>query len=381
MKITNTRIFQSETNIEPGTITFDHESIAQISLQTASISSRASDHIDAENLILSPGWIDLQINGAFGLDFTNDPSCLWDVAAKLPQYGVTTFLPTIITSSKDTYRQAIEIWRQGPPAGWRGAIPLGWHFEGPFINMKKKGAHDPNYVRTPDNDFSKDWSRENGVFLVTMAPELPGALDIARQFISRGIILSAGHSMATFEETARAVEAGYRAATHLFNAMPPIDHRSPGLAVAAMLNSQITVGLIPDGIHVHPGMVELAWRLKGAHKMALITDAMAALGVPPGIFVQAGMEVIVDSNSARLRDGTLAGSILGLDQALRNLMEFTHSRAEQILPALSVTPANLLQLNRYGKIQEGCKSHFTLLNDWGQVAMTIIDGEVLYTRN
>lgn len=381
MRIINARIFQSETGLEPGAVTFDHESITQLSKNSAPVSSPSSGDIDAENLILSPGWIELQINGAFGLDFTNDPTCLWEVASKLPRYGVTAFLPTIITSSRDTYRQALEVWRQGPPAGWRGAQPIGWHFEGPFINMKKKGAHDPNFVRVPDMDFAKDWSRENGVFLVTMAPELPGALDAARLLISRGIILSAGHSLATFEEANSAVEAGYRAATHLFNAMPPLDHRSPGLAAAVMLHPQITVGLIPDGIHVHPGMVELAWRLKGAHKIALVTDAMAALGVLPGVFVQAGMEVIVEGDSARLRDGTLAGSILGLDQALRNLMKFTNSRVEQILPALSGTQAELLQLERYGQVKETGKPNFTLVDDEGQVAMTIINGEILYTRN
>ena len=145
-----------------------------------------------------------------------------------------------------------------------------------------------------------------------MAPELPGALEIARTLVSRGVVVSAGHSMATIDDTHKAVENGYTAATHLFNAMPPLDHRSPGLAAAVLLDDRITTGLIPDGLHVHPDMVDLAWRLKGPDQIVLITDAVGALGIQPGIFVQGGMEIVVDGHSARLRNGTLGRQYPGI---------------------------------------------------------------------
>lgn len=188
--------------------------------------------VDAKGWIASPGWIDMQINGGFGYDLTTDPARLWEVAAQLPRLGVTGFLPTIIASSHETYKQAIKIFQDGPPAGWSGARPYGWHFEGPFLNLLKKGAHYPDCLRHPDLDFVSDWSKENGVAMVTMAPELPNTQPVAAELHERGVILSMGHSMATVEETRQAVEIGFSMATHLFNAMPALDHRVPGLAVS-----------------------------------------------------------------------------------------------------------------------------------------------------
>ncbi len=207
---------------------------------------------DASGLILSPGWIDLQFNGGFGRDFTEDPESVWEVGAQLPQFGTTAFLPTIISSPLDKVDRAIKVMKQGPPPGYSGAIPLGLHIEGPFLNPAKKGAHNPQYLQTPDFKTVRNWDKENGVRLVTLAPELSGAGELIRALHGRDVIVSAGHSLADFDQAQVGFQAGISYGTHLFNAMHRLDHSLPGLVGALLNNSKVVVGLIVDGIHVHP---------------------------------------------------------------------------------------------------------------------------------
>ncbi len=374
IKIKNARLLDREGRLVQEELFIEDDMIVAVSSAPPQ-AVPAREEFDASGLVVSPGWIDLQINGAFGLDFTNDPACVWDVAAKLPQFGVTAFLPTVITASAETYQAAIAALQAGPPPGWRGARPLGWHFEGPFLNPARKGAHNPADLRLPEPGFVQDWSRDNGVLLVTMAPELPGALALAEQLAGRGVRLSIGHSTATLDEARQAVAHGFSAATHLFNAMPPLDHRSPGLVGEVLLNQRIAAGLIVDGLHVHPYLVEIAWRLKGGDHILLISDATSALGSAPGKYMQGGLEVTVDARSARLADGTLAGSMLRLEQALRNVIQFTGAPIEQVLPALGVNQARLLGLEEVGEIRPGFRADLTFLNPAGEVARTMVGGQ------
>ena len=183
--------------------------------------------------------------------------------------------------------------------------------------------------------------------------------------------------MATFEEAQVAFEAGVACATHLYNAMPPIGHRDPGLAVAALLNPAVTIGLIADGIHSHPAMLKLAWNTKHAAGICLVTDAMAALGKAPGEYNLAGSLVTVDGTSARLADGTLAGSLLSQQQALQNVMRWCGAGLEDVLPALTSTPATLLGLNGRGRLAEGGPADLTLVNPAGEVKMVMVSGQIL----
>lgn len=335
--------------------------------------------IEAEGLALAPGFIDLQCNGGFGLDLTEDPSCLWEVAARLPQYGVTSFLPTLVSCPLETFEHALAVWRGGPPSGRRGALPLGWHLEGPFLSPEKKGAHNPAHLRAVDLRLMRDWSPENGVRLVTLAPELPGALEAVRELRERGVVVSAGHSTATWEEAQAGFGTGIRYGTHLFNAMPPLNQRSPGLAGALLADPEITVGIIADGIHVHPAVVALAWRLKGP-RLNLVTDAISALSMPPGRYPLAGGEIIVDGSSARLADGTLAGSLLSMDAAVRNLAEFTGCSLSEAAAAASSTPAEVLGLPAKGRLKAGCEADLVLLTPQGEVAATFVAGREVYRR-
>ena len=337
--------------------------------------------VEARGLTLTPGFIDLQLNGAFGLDFTADPRTIWDVAVRLPRYGCTSFLPTIITSPPETVQAAQDVMRLGPPANAKGAAALGLHLEGPFLNPQKRGAHNPAYLRQPGVNAVCGWSRDDHVCLVTLAPELPGAADVIAALRDRGVVISAGHSLATYEEAHAGFDRGIRYGTHMGNAMPPFDHRAPGLIGALLADPRPTVGLIPDGIHIHPGLIALALRSKGAVHVSVVTDAMAALGTPPGRYALGDFEVTVDAASARLSDGRLAGSILSLDQGVRNFMEFTGCTLREAIATVTTTPADLLGLADRGRIQPEAIADLVLLTPDRQVVMTIVRGEIAYQSN
>ena len=290
------------------------------------------------------GLIELQVNGAGGYDLTSDPESVWQVGTVLRGFGVGAFLPTLVSPSWAIVDRAKAAWAAGAPAGYAGATPLGWHVEGPFIAPSRAGAHDPATLQAPDARAVADWSPRLGIRMVTLAPELPGALDVVQALLSRGVVVSAGHSAATFEQAVAGFDAGIRCATHLFNAMAPLDHREPGLAGAALADSRVTIGLIPDGLHVHPAMVALVRRAVGADRLAIVSDAIAALGMPPGSYRLAGRDVEYDGSSARLAGGGLGGSVIGLDEGVRNLAAFTGASIADAALAATRVPARLLGL-------------------------------------
>ena len=338
-----------------------------------------AERIDARDLLLFPGFIELQINGGFGCDFTADPETIYQVAQKLPRYGVTSFLPTIVTSPLEKISRAQAQLQAGLPEGFQGARPLGLHVEGPFLNPERKGAHRSDYLRSPDPADYASLSLEAGVRLVTLAPELPGAAAVIAELIQRGIVVSAGHSLATFDQARAGFRAGVGYATHLFNAMSPLLQYDPGLPGAALAEAGLRFGLIPDGIHVHPALVSLIWKLTGPGRMTLVSDAMAALGMPPGKYQLGDLDVMVDETSARLPNGTLAGSILTHPQALRNLLSFTNCRLEDALTCLTTTPAALLGLDgSIGRIAPGFRADLVLMTAQFEVVSTWVGGEQVY---
>jgi N-acetylglucosamine-6-phosphate deacetylase len=333
--------------------------------------------IDASGKILVPGFIDLQLNGAFGDDFTSNPETIWRVAEKLPRFGVTSFLPTLVTCPLERASEAMRVLKNRPP-DFRGAEPLGLHLEGPFLNPSKKGAHNPAYLRQPSSDEVAGWSRENGVLLVTLAPELPNALSLVEDLATRGIIVSMGHTMATVDEANAGYSAGIRYATHLFNAMPPLEHRAPNAPGAVLANCDWVAGLIADGIHLHPVLVKTIWNAKGTN-INLVTDAMAALGMPPGVYRLNDYDVRVTDRDARLLDGTLAGSILSLDRGVRNFIAYTGCSLSDALATVTTTPARLLNIHHArGSIAQGMVADLTLLNPDLTIHATIVAGEFIY---
>jgi N-acetylglucosamine-6-phosphate deacetylase len=297
-----------------------------------------------------PGLVDLQVNGALGHDLTSDPERLWDVAAALPAYGVTAFLPTVITADPTTPARALQVLAAGPPAGWRGAEPLGLHVEGPMLAPARRGAHPAEWLRDPSLELAAGWSREAGVAMVTIAPELPGALEVIAALAERGVVVSLGHTEAGSAEVAAAVAAGARCVTHLGNAMPPLRAREPGLVGAALGGlapdgPELVAGLVVDGHHLAPELVRTAWRALGPARFLSVSDTTAALGLPDGATRLGDQDVVLADGAVRLRDGTLAGSAASLLDCLRVLVATVGCSVEEAVATATSTPLRLLGLD------------------------------------
>ncbi|MEA3335973.1 MAG: N-acetylglucosamine-6-phosphate deacetylase [Chloroflexota bacterium] len=379
--IQNATILTPHRQIAGGAVLIEGPRILAVGRTGQATPSSDTRVIDAGGLWLVPGFIDLQFNGGFGHDFTADPESIWSVAERLPRFGVTSFLPTIISSPLDRISLGQEVVLRQPPGDFAGAIPLGLHIEGPFLNRQKKGAHNPVYLQPPDLKVVQDWMPSTGVRLVSLAPELPGALEMIEVLASHDVLVSAAHSMASYGETMAAIDAGLRYGTHLFNAMPPLGHRAPGLPGALLTDPRPVVGLIADGIHTHPAMISLVWQILGSRRLNLVTDAMAALGMPAGKHLLGDFDVTVDQISARLADGTLAGSILSLDQALRNLIEIAGCSLSEALPTVTETPARALKIESdRGQIAAGYVADLVLLSPELEVSTTIVEGQIVYEK-
>ena len=290
------------------------------------------------------GLVDLQVNGAVGIDLTAEPHRLWEVAAALPAYGVVAFVPTVITSDPDARAQALATLAGGPPAGWVGAEPLGLHFEGPMIAPTRKGAHPEHWLRAPSLDLVDGWSREAGVVMATIAPELPGALGVIERLVARGVVVSVGHTAAGAADVAAAVEAGARCVTHLGNAMAPLLPREPGPVGVALGGDDLVAGVIVDGHHLDPHFVRAAWRALGPSRFLSVSDTTAALGLPDGPARLGDQEVVVADGTVRLHDGTLAGSAASLLGCLRHLVAQTGCSVEDAVATATATPLALLGL-------------------------------------
>lgn len=323
-----------------------------------------------------PGFIDLQVNGAFGNDFTADPGSAAQVAARLPETGVTAFLPTIISSPFEKYPDLLRDLERAA-RNVQGAAILGVHLEGPYLNRDKAGAHNPTLLHNPSPTELGIYASSALVHLVTLAPELPGAIEVIRTLCARGIVASAGHSAATYAQAMAGFDAGITWGTHLYNAMPPFAHREPGL-VGALLSSDIPCGLIVDGIHVHPAAVKTAYRAKGARGITLVTDSMAAMGMGTGSYKLGDRDVIVNDNSARLKNGILAGSILKMDEAIRNMIAFTACSLADAVTMASTTPARVLSLKKKGRIEAECDADIVIMDKELLIQMTIARGEITY---
>ncbi len=339
--------------------------------------------IDSRADIVTPGWIipgliDLQVNGGFGFDVTTDPTTTSALAHRLPETGVTSFLPTVITSALESYPPLLRAFEQSIREA-HGANILGVHLEGPYLNPQRAGAHHAALLRTPSIGEYDRWLDSKSVRLVTLAPELPGALALVKHLRARGIVVSAGHSDATFAQAMAGLEAGITWGTHLFNAMSSMAHREPGL-VGALLSEDVACGLIVDGVHVHPAVVKTAWRARGGRGLTLVTDAMSAAGMGPGQYVLGDRQVVVDGMSARLADGTLAGSILQLDVAVRNVIAYTGCSLAEAVRMATATPARVLGIsNRKGQLAPGCDADLVILDESLRVSLTMVGGAVAYS--
>jgi N-acetylglucosamine-6-phosphate deacetylase len=356
-----------------GDVVFDGERIDAVRVDGAR-SAGVNRQFDADRLIVAPGFIDAQINGAHGIDVTAEPDRIGELGAELTRYGVTAFVPTVITCAPR--RRAAALAAKCLPG--RGAIAVGLHLEGPMLAPARRGAHPERWLELPSSMVIDGWTRDAGVVMVTIAPELPGAIEVIDQLVADGVVVSIGHTDAGAECVLHAKRVGATAITHLFNAMAPFGHRAPGPIGVALGDDSLIAGLICDGIHVDPLVVRVAWQALGPARMMLVTDATAVLGLAPGRRQLGEIDIDVSPAGVRTLDGTLAGSDLALDQAVRNLVAFTGCTPTEAVATVTTTPARLLDLDDRGALEVGRRADVTVLDRELRVVATFVGGELEY---
>jgi N-acetylglucosamine-6-phosphate deacetylase len=357
----------------------------------ASLQSRSSmelpagvRHFEFPDLTLAPGLIDVHVHGGAGHDvMESDPSAREAIERHMVRHGVTSYLPTTVTAPLDTILRALEHLGKAVAAnhnGKGGARPLGIHLEGPFISHAKRGVHSPENLLEPSPQLlDRFWQSSAGTLrMITIAPELPGALETIRHARKLGIHCSLGHSDAGFDQARAAIDNGAGHATHTFNAMRRLDHRDPGIAAAVLTSDSVSADIIADGIHVDPSMIRLFLRAKGRERAVLITDAISAAGMPEGRYRLGPLDVEVRGNRCEYQ-GKLAGSVLTLDQAVRNVMSFAQWNLQDAIRLATCNPANLLGETARGVLAPGGAADMVALAADGTVRQTIVAGEVTQT--
>lgn len=339
--------------------------------------------LDASGCTILPGFIDLHVHGGAGHDTMDaTPTALAAMCDFFAQHGVTAFLPTTMTAPHEDIRRAVaavEDLSAQPPTGAR---MLGVHVEGPYISPVYPGAQPASFIRSPNLVEFAELLAAGPVHMITLAPEVRGADALIAAAQTAGVIAVWGHTNATYEECVRAAGLGMTQATHTYNAMSPLHHRKPGALGASLLLDTIYAQLIADNIHVHPGAMALLARCKGIERTVLITDAMRATGLPDGAYELGGQGVTVENGACRLADGTLAGSILTMDQALVNFMAATGLGLAAAWPVTSRTPAQALgRAGEFGALALGYQGDLVLLDADLAVVATVVEGEVVYLRD
>jgi N-acetylglucosamine-6-phosphate deacetylase len=349
----------------------------QITIEAGLISEVVLDDEPAEGQpFLAPGFVDVHVHGWGGHDAMGDAAALDGMARSLLRRGVTSFLPTAVTAplaDLEGFADRVRTWIPGAPAD--GAEPLGFNLEGPFLAPDRRGAHDATFLREPaDTPRESLETLVEGLRLITIAPELPGATDLIGWLRERGVAISLGHSGATLDEARAGYAAGATSTTHLFNAMTGIDHRAPGLAVAALLDDAAYVELIADGIHVDPALWPLITRLKAADRLLLVSDAIAIAGTGDGRGRIGGLEVdIVGQRVTLAGTTTLAGSVIALDAAVRNLVASGVSLPAAVAAA-SRNPLALLGMTDRGRLAVGQRADVVELGADLQVRRVMRNG-------
>ncbi len=340
--------------------------------------------IDFGETVLAPGFVDIHIHGAGGHDVMRPPGeGLAAMETVLAPHGVTSYLPTTVTAPLDITLAALErlaeVIEHNPVNGNPGrARPIGIHLEGPFLSHARRGVHPPENLLPPSIPvFDRLWQAARGqVKLITIAPEVEGALELITEATRRGVTASIGHSDATLEQARAGVAAGARHATHTFNAMRPLSHRDPGILGLVLTDNHVSADIILDGIHVEPTVAKLFLKMKGAERAVLISDALSATGMPEGNYRLGDFDIQVKDGRCMAGD-TLAGSVLTLDRAVQNAIRVGGMDAGDALRAASLNPATAIGMSASrGKLAPGYPADMVVLNSQREVVHTIVGGRV-----
>lgn len=358
-------------------IVHEHRILFDRKIEAVLFGSETSDAeiIDANGAYVFPGFVDIHLHGLCGVDVMDASSeALATICSSLPAFGVTGFLATTMTMDQKAISKALHAVKAAMIAPPVGTKILGAHLEGPFISPKYAGAQDARYIQTPDWKPIK--SHLDIIKLITLAVEE----DLNFSFIRNnpGIKLSIGHSDASFESALAAYDLGVTHCTHCMNAMSPFHHRRPGV-VGACFTKKYETEIIADTVHIHPGFLETLARIIGPEQLILISDSMRACGMPDGEYSFGGQKVLVSDRIPYLADGTLAGSTLTMDTAVRNMHRHTSLSLPQIIRMATSNPAQSIGISSLGKIKPGCDADFVIMDERLNVLKTIINGETLYS--
>lgn len=361
------RLFVGGRLTGPGVVALEGDRIRAVSTGARGASRGAHDEVVLPDGVLTPGLVDLQINGAYGVDFADAGPADWRaIRAGLLRTAVTAFAPTLITAAPARLAASLVEIDAAAREHVHGSRILGAHVEGPFLSPDYHGAHDPSLMRDPTPEALDVLLQGPAPLVVTLAPERDHALDAIKRLTAAGVLVSVGHTAATAAEVHAAADAGARMVTHVFNAQRPLGHREPGTAGAALTDPRLTVGMIADLRHIAGEIVALIFRA-AAGGVVLVTDAVAAMGIDQDRTVLGGTDVYLDDEGLpRRADGTIAGSVLTLDQAVRNAVACGVDPA-QVLDAVTRTPADLAGRADLGRLAPGAMADLVWWSDDWQV--------------
>ncbi len=371
-------LFVNDEFIEGYVLVFDEKIMDLVSEDCfEKYQTDVSEVIDAKGCYVLPGFIDTHIHGYGGRDvMDNNKQSILEIKQAIVKNGVTSFLPTTLTADICELESVLNIVREVKENEKAGAKILGVHLEGPYINIEKKGAQNEKFVALPNVDFVEQ--NKDILKVITLAPEIDGALDLIKKF-SENINFQVGHTMATFEEANNAIKAGAKGFTHTFNAMTGIHHRDLGAAGACLMSDDTYAEMICDNIHLTKDLYNFIIKNKGVEKVVLVTDCMCAGGLKDGEYNLGGLKTIVKEGACRLEDGTLAGSVLDLNHALKNVVENSNKNLEECVKMVTINQATYLGLeNIIGKLNKGYRSDIVIMNNNYEIQKTFVDGECVY---
>lgn len=380
LAITADKLFAPTEILDDPMLLVEDGVIREITTRSNRVPSGARQ-LDFRGGLIAPGYIDLHIHGAAGYDvMDSSPEALPAIEHLLAPHGVTSYLPTTVTAPLETTLQALEklanaIEGQSDRQIPGRAKPLGVHLEGPFLSHARRGVHPPESLLPPTlATFDKFWQAARGhIRMMTIAPELEGASEVIAEAARRGVCVSLGHSDAEMAVARSGIEAGARHATHTFNAMRPLHHRDPGILGAVLTDARVSADMIVDGIHLDPSIVRLVANLKGFANTVLITDALSATGMPDGKYHLGSFDIEVKDGHC-ISNGRLAGSVLTMDRAVRNLVSFTDWTLPQAVAAATRNPACAASLKGKGVLAAGADADFIVLSQDGTVQHTFVAG-------
>jgi len=390
IKIYNGKIVTPHRVIKGGCIVIEGGKISAVSAENIAVGDALE--INANGNYIAPGFIDLHVHGGAGHDFMDNEAEGYLAIAELhAKHGTTALMPTTLSSEHQDLMDTLSVYETAHAINTNGAQFIGLHIEGPYFSMEQRGAQDPRYIRSPvPAEYQEVIARSKAIKRWSAAPELEGALEFAEYLCENGILPSIAHTNAIYEEVLPAFEKGFSHATHFYSCMSGVSRRNAyryaGVIESAYLLDALTVEIIADGVHLPPPLLKLVLKIKGADRIALVTDAMRAAGMPPGPSIlgsrRDGLEVIVEDDVAKLKDrSAFAGSVATMDRLVRNMMVMADATLEDAVKMASLSPANIIGIgDRKGSLVAGKDADLVIFDEEINIMETIVSGKRIYTK-